>query len=169
MLPLDSNKWAELRDAYGTAERIPALLVELSDFPIDDGQSEPWSSLWSALAHQGDVYPASFAAVPHVVEALAQDPQSATASYFQFPAWVEICRDKTKAEIPVDLAPAYAAALARLPALVGAAARRNWSEGTLQSALAAVAAAQGQYSTAEAILELTPDVAAQFLEWVYQQ
>jgi hypothetical protein len=169
MLPLDSSKWAELRDAHGTAERIPALLAELSDFPVDDGQSEPWISLWSALAHQGDVYPASFAAVPHVVEALAKAPQSATASYFQFPAWVEICRGKTKAEVPADLAPAYAAALAGLPALVGAAARHNWSEGTLQSALAAVAAAQGQYTTAEAILELTPDVAAQFLEWVYQQ
>jgi hypothetical protein len=169
MLPLDSDKWAELRDAYGSAQRIPGLLAQLSDFPPDDGQSEPWTSLWSALAHQGDVYPASFAAVPHVVEALAADPQSATASYFQFPAWVEICRDKSHVEVPAELAPAYAAALARLPALVGSAARRNWSEGTLQSALAAVAASQGQCATAEAILELTPDVAAQFLDWIYQQ
>jgi len=168
MLPLDSDKWGELRDAYGTAQKIPELLRQLADFPVDDGQSDPWTSLWSALAHQGDVYPASFAAVPHVVEALAVDPQSATASYFQFPAWVEICREKTKAEVPAELAPAYAAALAKLPALVGSAARRNWSEGTLQSALAAIAVSQGQFSTAEAILELTPDVAAQFLDWIYQ-
>jgi hypothetical protein len=169
MLSLDSDKWAGLQDAYGSASGIPDLLRQLTDFPVDDGQSEPWSSLWSALAHQGDVYTASFAAVPHVVEALAADPQSATASYFQFPAWVEICRAKKNLAVPDDLSDAYAAALARLPALVGAAARRNWSEGTLQSALAAVAAAQGQCTTAEAILELTPDVAAQFLEWVYQE
>ena len=169
MLPLDSDKWSNLRDAYGTAAAIPGLLRQLADFPIDDAQSDPWGSLWSALAHQGDVYPASFAAVPHVVEALAADPKSATPSYFQFPAWVEICRDKKNVHVPDDLAPAYAAALARLPALVGAAVRRDWSDGTLQSALAAIAAAQGQCTTAEAILELTPDVAAQFLNWVIEQ
>ena len=169
MLPLDSGRWAELRDAYGTAQKVPELLRQLSGFPVDDGQSDPWNTLWSALAHQGDVYPASFAAVPHVVEALAADPQSATASFFQFPAWVEICREKTGAEVPADLAQGYAAALARLPALVGSAARRNWSDGTLQSALAAIAASQGQCATAEAILELTPDVAARFLDWIYEQ
>ena len=169
MLPLDSETWAKLQDAYGTASEIPELLRQLASFPADEPDEEPWYTLWSALAHQGDVYPASFAAVPHVIDALASAPQRATASYFQFPAWVEICRQKTGTAIPEELSDAYFASLARLPALVGAAAGREWEDGLLQCALASVAAAQGQVATAEAILELSPEVAAQFLEWFYNQ
>jgi hypothetical protein len=60
------------------------------------GKAEPWFSLWSSLAHQGDVYSASFAAVPHVVHALSTAPERADASFFQFPTWVEIYRQKTR-------------------------------------------------------------------------
>ena len=169
MLPLSSAKWTELKDAYGSASRIPELLRELGCFPAEGGKSEPWFSLWSALAHQGDVYPASFAAVPHVIEALGSNPQSATPSYFQFPAWVEICRQKSGTVIPQDLSDAYFASLARLPVLLGAAATRDWDNELLRCALAAVAASQGQCDTAEAILELSPEVSAKFLDWFYEQ
>jgi hypothetical protein len=92
MLELSSPRWGELRDAYGSAAKIPELLRQLSALPSDKGNSEPWFSLWSALAHQGDVYSASFAAVPHVIEAIASSPERVTDVYFHFPAWVEICR-----------------------------------------------------------------------------
>lgn len=59
MLELSSSRWGDLGDAYGSAARIPELLRQLSALPDDDGSSEPWFSLWSALAHQGDVYSAS--------------------------------------------------------------------------------------------------------------
>jgi hypothetical protein len=45
--------------------------------------------------HQGDVYPASFAAVPHVVSALASAPTRAGFDYFLFPACVEVARVKS--------------------------------------------------------------------------
>jgi len=45
----------------GSAADVPALLVALLAFPKSEGQREPWFSIWSALAHQGDVYSASFA------------------------------------------------------------------------------------------------------------
>jgi hypothetical protein len=169
MLNLDSSRWLELEHAYGVAGDIPALLQQLQNLPDAVGDSEPWFSLWSALAHQGDVYTASYAAVPHVVAAFARSPETAPATYFQFPAWVEICRHKNGPPIPQDLQLAYLAALARLPQLIAHAAAREWSPDELACALSALAAAKGQTSVAEAVLELTPDVAGEFMEWFYSR
>ncbi|MFS2213586.1 hypothetical protein ACEN9H_02030 [Massilia cellulosiltytica] len=165
-LPLDSPRWQELEHAYGKAADIPALLRQLASLPPSGPDDEPWFSLWSALAHQGDVYAASFAAVPHVVRALALAPDRAGAVYLQFPAWVEICRKRERVVIPSDLQDAYAAALAALPGLVAAAAVRAWDEEFLACALAALAAVKGSVDVAEAALELTPEVAGDFLRWL---
>ncbi|HEY0797721.1 MAG TPA: hypothetical protein VGD50_01155, partial [Candidatus Baltobacteraceae bacterium] len=118
----DTYRWADLRHAYGSAADIPNLLRRLEAFPVQGEGEEIWPSLWSSLAHQGDVYPASFAAVPHVIQALSADPLRADYNYFGFPAWVEICRQQKAVPNPPDLCPAYFAALARLPHLVAAAA-----------------------------------------------
>ena len=166
MLSLDSIRWSELEHAYGEASDIPDLLRQLSSLPASKGEDEPWYSLWSALAHQGDVYSASFAAVPHVVAALASSPSSADSTYFHFPAWVEICRAKSEVVVPDDLAPAYFGALSRLPSLVAEASSREWDSDLLVCALSAVAAAKNQPAVAEAVLELSPDVAMQFIEWL---
>ena len=102
-LPLDSPRWAELDHAYGKAHDTPALLAQLEAFPSSLDNAEPWYSLWSSLAHQGDVYPASFAAVPHVVRALAIAPLRADFAYFQFPAVVEAWRQRKGVQVPEDL------------------------------------------------------------------
>jgi len=169
MLDLDSHRWSQLRHAYGPAVDIPELLRKLDSLPTAEGNAEPWFTLWSALAHQGDVYPASFAAVPHIIEALSTDPASGDSTYFQFPAWVEICRCKKGVEVPADLAASYFEALARLPALVAAAAGREWDEGFLSCALAAIAAAKGQPAVAEAVLELDGEVAGEFMKWFFER
>jgi hypothetical protein len=170
MLELSSPRWSELDDAYGTAAKIPELLRQLSDLPTDDRDSEPWFSLWSALAHQGDVYSASFAAVPHVITALASSPGTASETYFHFPAWIEICRHKNAAEIPDDLKVAYFDAIHRIPSLVANAASRKWSTAFTACALSAIAAAKGQHDLAEALLEMTPaEAAREFLEWSYDR
>jgi hypothetical protein len=169
LLALDSHRWSELSHAYGAASDTPALLRQLSSLPASDGDADPWFGIWSSLAHQGDVYSASFAAVPHVVAALATAPSKADFSYFQFPAWVEVCRRQKRVAIPVDLEPAYLAALARLPKLVADAATEPWEPGLLSCALAAIAAAKGSASVARAVLELTPEVADEFLEWFYDR
>jgi hypothetical protein len=166
VLALEDYRWRELKHAYGAAGDMPRLLQQLQQLPSAGGDAEPWFTLWSALAHQGDVYPASFAAVPHVVRALASAPERADPAYFQFPAWVEICRAKNNIEVPEDLRAAYYESLAQLPSLVGKAATRPWDTGFLSCALAAIAAAKGQPKVAEAALELTPEVAREFLEWL---
>ena len=165
MLSLDSPRWAQLEHAYGAASDIPARLLQLASVPSSANNAEPWFSLWSALAHQGAVYSASFAAVPHVVAALASAPTEADESYFQFPAWVEICRAKNNISVLGDLRAAYESALDQLPALLAEASQGPCELEKLVCMLAAVAAAKGQPAIAEALLELTPEVAEEFLEW----
>lgn len=170
MLSLQSNHWSELRHAYGSAADIPELLARLRELPKSEGNAEPWFTLWSALAHQGDVYSASFAAVPHVIEALSTAPSEASESFFQFPAWIEICRVKSQVEIPQDLKAPYFEALARLPSLVAQASTRPWEASFLACALSAIAVAKGQHEIAEAVLEMSsPEEAEKFLEWHFDQ
>jgi hypothetical protein len=102
------------------------------------------------LAHQGDVYPASFAAVPHVVRILGKAPAQVSG-------------------IPEELEAPYFSALSQLPQLVAAAADREWTADFLRCALAATAAAKGSVHIAEAALELTPSVAEDFLTWLHSQ
>jgi hypothetical protein len=170
VLSLDSERWRGLKHAYGTAEDIPVLLRQLRTLPTSEGESEPWFTLWSSLAHQGDVYSASFAAVPHVVEALSSAPLKADSSYFQFPAWVEICRAKKQVAIPEDLQAAYVQSLSRLPALVATASSRRFEPDFLACTLAAIAVAQNQPTIAEAVLEITSsDIAQEFNEWFLER
>ncbi|MFJ5075989.1 hypothetical protein ACIP8Z_15470 [Streptomyces sp. NPDC088553] len=56
--------WPHLSHAYGSAEDIPALLARIAS----ESAPELWNDLWSALCHQGSVYPASFAALPWLAD-----------------------------------------------------------------------------------------------------
>lgn len=169
MLELDSPRWYELSHAYGQANDIPSALEALKSLPESAGESEPWFGIWSALAHQGDVYDASYAAVPHVVAALQQDPVQAGFDFFQFPAWVEICRVRSGPPIPDDLTGPYFEALAKLPSLAALAANGPMTKDKLICCLAATAAAKNESGIAEVIMELTPEVAASFNEWLQEQ
>lgn len=169
MLSLEDPRWSSLTHAYGSAADIPPLLIQLESLPSAEGESEPWYSLWSALAHQGDVYPASFAAVPHVVRALASAPAEADSTYFQFPAWVEICRLKNEVDVPEELRSAYFSALEQLPVLIAAASKREWDEGLMVCALSALAASKGFGAIGEAVLELHSEVAEEFMEWIFSR
>ena len=169
LLSLESTRWSELEHAYGSAHDIPELLQRLSGVPKSEDDGSPWFDLWSSLAHQGDVYSASFAAVPHVVQALASSPENADFNYFQFPAWVEICRQKKGMTVPDDLTSSYFEALSRLPSLAAAASSREWDSDFLICVLSAVAAAKGQVTIAEAVQELSPEVAEEFLQWLFER
>jgi len=99
---------------------------------------------------------ASFAAVPHVVAALATNPTRAPGTYFPFPAWVEICRRRKGVEVPDDLILDYRRALRQLPSLVAAAAEPDWDADFLPCALSAIAASKDFPTVAEAALDLSP-------------
>src|SRR5438128_2334868 len=114
MLPLDSPRWSELKDAYGASSGIPALLDDLKALPPDEGsEAEPYFSLWSALCHQGDVYTASYAALPHIAATVKMGPTRAPWSLFLMIACIEIARANGRGpDIPPDLKEDYFAALA---------------------------------------------------------
>ena len=169
VLELDDPRWGELRHAYGFASNTPGLLRQLKSDSVSTGRNEPWFTLWSSLAHQGGVYPASFAAVPHIIRVLANSPMTSDASFLQFPAWVEICRQRDQVPIPDLLVAEYFDALRQLPALIAAAASRDWGSEYLACALAALAAVKGYGIVAEAALELNAENAEEFLGWLREQ
>lgn len=159
MLALDSKRWSKLSDAYGDASHIPGLLVELQSLPPDaDSEAEPYFSLWSALCHQGDIYTASYAAVPHIVRIMGTASERVPMTLFLLVACIEIARSEGRGPaMPRDLKAEYAAALARIPELVSEAARTKWDHWYCGAAIAAIAAAKGFGQLAEAVLELDPD------------
>ncbi|TDD29763.1 hypothetical protein E1218_03075 [Kribbella turkmenica] len=64
------TSWTSLRDAYGTAGPVEALLRR-----GDTQDRTIWDELWSRLCHQGTVYSASYAALPRLADLAArQDP-----------------------------------------------------------------------------------------------
>jgi hypothetical protein len=171
MLPLDDPRWAELRHAYGPASDIPELLRQLRSFPPEDAHdAEPYYSLWSALCHQDDVYPASYAAVPHIVEMLLAAPEKAHWSAVQLVVCIEISRARGRGlAMPAALRAAYDAALPRLADFVRQIASARWDEGVSRVMLAALATSKGHVTLAEGILELEPEVLGEFLQWVAER
>lgn len=171
MVALDDKRWSELDHAYGKATDIPRLLRDLADFPPHDSPaSEPYVSLWSSLCHQGDVYTASYAAVPHVVQMIAGAPRRAHWSALLLVTSIEIARANGNGPpMPDELLGAYAAALQRLPQVLAATAEREWDESFVRTAAATLAVARGQPALAEAILDLEPDVVSEFADWMSER
>lgn len=58
--------WSGVRDIYGDAAGIPALLADVRGQP--DWSALAWERLWERLFHQGSVAPASYLAIPALVD-----------------------------------------------------------------------------------------------------
>lgn len=170
MLDLESTKWSELSHAYGKASDIPDLLSQLVTIDpkvFDKDQSKPWFSLWSALCHQGDIYPATFAAVPHIVRIAWELSVIPHWQFFAFPATVEIQRQKQKMlEIPEELAVDYFAALQDLHRLAFKIADQEWDELLSQSITAALLVSKGHWLLADTIFEMTQENIREFRKYL---
>jgi hypothetical protein len=68
---IDTIDWSALGHAYGPATTTPTYLRAL----LADGQArdEAVEHLWSAVTHQGTVYPATVATTPFLLRVLADD------------------------------------------------------------------------------------------------
>jgi hypothetical protein len=160
MLPLDDPLWKDLQHAYGAATDIPDILrtLALSTGPKEGYGDEPWFSLWSSLCHQGDVYTASYVAVPHIVQIASETKAPVDFSFFQLPAAIEVARQTGRGpDIPKAFADEYHSAIARL--MENASLHRNepWDQSMLLSVAAAQAVAKGHIDVAEALLNLDAD------------
>ena len=119
MTQLDSEEWKQLRHAYGTADDIPDLLRAVYANPYTKrgtSMEDVWFRLWSSLCHQGDVYDASIAAVPHFVEAaLRASGGEITHDLITLPVSIEESRMECPHQIkPSDIGGDYWAAILNL-------------------------------------------------------
>ena len=160
MLSLDDPLWAHLQQAYGPASNIPDLLRQLKvSTETSDGQRELWRQLWGSLCHQGDVYTASYAAVPHIVQIAIEASTIVAFDFFALPAAIEVGRNMTKnaPQVPAEIVDGYHHALARL----GEAAAMRWNDPwdriMLRSVAAAQSVAKGDIELADVLLNLDDD------------
>jgi hypothetical protein len=113
-LPLDDPRWRDLRECFGSAERIPDLLRRLG--PLSKDEDDVWGEMFQHLCHQsGTVYSASFAAVPHVVRFAESVAVGDRVMPLVFVASVERCRieGQTREPAPGWALDAYHSALRR--------------------------------------------------------
>lgn len=167
MISLDSAEWHQLTHAYGTASDIPGLLQQLTSRfrPAESAEAEPWHALWSALCHQGDVYAASYAAMPHIVRIGLNAPGPIDMGFFLLPACVEVSRARGRGpQMPAVLARPY---FESLPLIHESAFRHRanaWDKYMTRSVLAALAAAKGEIDLAEILTELDDSQVAAILD-----
>ncbi|UPG89974.1 hypothetical protein L2Y96_21775 [Luteibacter aegosomaticola] len=164
MLSLEDERWATLQHVYGSASDIPPVLARLKASPsIED--RDLWDILWGSLNHQSEVCDASFAAVPHVIDAIANHPESAHWHCFAFIASIEVGRVTWSYTIPDFLVADYAVAWHRIPPLIGRACIEPRGSLHTRGVLAALAASQQQPLLAEVLLEANEAELPEMLEW----
>jgi len=166
---MDPINWNELDHAYGKASDIPQLLNDLEEYPFfEKYDDEPFYTLWSSLCHQGDVYSASYTAVPRIVSLIEKAPERVNYNYFLLPVCIEIARLKGNGpEITKDIECSYIKAVNSMAKLIGIVPSPN--ELMVSVLSAATAVSYGNAELAEAILELTPDTLAEFQEWLQER
>lgn len=115
-LDIDHIAWSDMRHAYGSAGDIPALLKVVYQGAPED--REVWRELWGSLCHQGDVYGASIAAAPFIVDAgikVLSEGGRFSWDYIDMPAEIERCRAKFP---QLATTPAYIEARVRMNDLI---------------------------------------------------
>jgi hypothetical protein len=154
MLELGDPKWRNLSHAYGSALNIPPLIEQLKSAPpSNDWKAEPWFSLWSSLCHQFDVYPATYAAIPHIVAIAASKPVKHRLEFFSFIAAVEAYRHRKNApSIPGFLERDYGAAIEQAARLILDSLVADWDEEEMIVLLGAYAITRGHPGLGNAII-----------------
>jgi hypothetical protein len=170
MLPLDSLEWHRLRHAYGPASDTPGLLrrVAADPRPQADVGTPLWEPLWSSLCHQDDVYVASYAAVPHLVEIARTTRGPIDFSLLLLPACIEISRCKGGGPgVPETLAEAYRQAISALADCVFRHATDEWDDNMARVAAAALVVAKGHPSLGDALVNLDRDTIAKIVNGTF--
>jgi hypothetical protein len=197
MLPLDSPTWATLKHGYGSAAQdtsapsgwsaqsgfhnyheIPNVihclrLLEAEPQRRPSSDWEPWGTMVSSLCHQGTIYSASFAAVPHILDIglRAALRQEIDVGFFLLPTLIEQSRlegqqPETHGEIFSD----YMAAIPRIHELAHAVRSHSWPAEYAAVVGAALAVAKGHLQLSKCLLELGDSrTISAFFEWLYQR
>lgn len=154
-LSLDSPRWGELHQAYGTAEDVPRLLEALACIGREEARTEVWFALWRTLHRDGEVYTGSYAAVPHLLSIGATFGLRERAEAAHLVTRIESSRRAPgSAAMPGELVAAYAAAVDSLPQFVAAVAGEPWPPDVAQVFAAALLVGKRQPELARGVLAL---------------
>jgi hypothetical protein len=154
-LSLDSERWAELTQAYGTAEDVPRLLEALACIGREDARAEVWFALWRTLHRPGEAYTASYAAVPHLLAIGGVLGLRERAEAAHLVTRIEASRRAPGSpSVPLDLVEAYAQSVDGLPAYVAAVAGETWPPEVAQIFAAAMLVGKRQPDLAQSVLDL---------------
>jgi hypothetical protein len=149
-LPLDSPQWAELSHAFGSAAETPTDLKALAQ--NEGGQEKTWSELWTTLCHQGTVYTASFAAVPHLVEMALNTPKEDRLQLIVLVAMIERGRlVHNGAFLPKVSETVYFASLALLGEIILDCLQTIWNESEYKALFMSLATIRGEVDLGWAI------------------
>jgi hypothetical protein len=153
MLPLDSPAWADLDHAYGEASDVPDLL-DLTEQGDEEAEEELWAALW----HEGEVFTASYAALPHLIRMVASESESVSIWLLYLVARIETSRlADLGPPIPENLRGPYQRALRSIPTLAARLLERPRSEESCRIIFAAIASYAGHPALGTAITRLSPE------------
>lgn len=169
MLQLDSAKWSKLSHAYGSAADIPDLLKLLRVAGNNDSRRSIINDLWSALCHQGTIYSASIAAVPHITEICRENLENSLESELLLVTCIAIAwLDGQHPETDQALETSYLSSVSELPKLALEKLETTPSEEMTMIAAAIMAVSTSNSELANAYLSLQASLAPKFLDWVMQ-
>jgi hypothetical protein len=155
MLSLESTRWEQLSQAYGSAEDVPRLLEALACIGSESAREEVWFALWRTLYRQGEVFTASYAAVPHLLEISGAFGLRERAQGIHLITRIEVMRRETSsAAMPDDLVADYANTVDCLPDFIAASAGEPWPAEVAQIFSAALLVGKRQPDLARGVLEL---------------
>src|SRR5262249_55262038 len=82
--------WGRLTHAYGWAREAPAILRNMIS-PDEAARAAGWDGFWGSINHQGDFYDSTVAAIPFLIEAVADadtPERPVILTYFRY-RWLE--------------------------------------------------------------------------------
>ena len=95
-------------DAYGSGGNVPAMLRALEG----EHSKRNVADIWETLCHQGSAYPASFAAIPHLVRIAQARSGSPRAECLVLVGAIAASPTRSELEaVPLDIREAYGAAI----------------------------------------------------------
>ncbi len=154
-LSLDSPRWGQLAQAYGSAEDVPRLLEALACIGSEDARAEVWFALWRTLHRPDEAYSASYAAVPHLLAISRAFGVRERAEAVHLVTRIEAARRSPSSDaMPADLLEAYAAAVESLPSVVAEVATAPWPSDAAQIFAAALLVGKRQPQLGRGVLEL---------------
>lgn len=141
--PID---WAKLHHALGPATDVPEKLAELTrrTTPNTGPDDALWEWLLSALVHQGEVFPATFAATPEIIRACESKGDDVKIDLLWFIGLAEHGRQKTHADLSPSLRAGHEAAVENAKSEAAELVRRTSAPGKLRQLFETLSALHGQ-------------------------